>query len=516
MACRRPIARGSDNGDGMKGRRFLVLHLPLLATDRLRQRDPELRGVPIATWATAGNRRQLVGVDAPGTVLREGQALADAQAMHPELVLRPADADADLAFLERLALWAMRFTPLAAIDPPDELVLDVTGCTDLFGGEAALLARIGASLDRGGVHARAVLAGVADAAAALARCGQHGRIVPSGQEAGAIAALPLGALRLPTDCLAGLHRLGLQCMSDVLRQPRAPLMRRFGRTLLDALDAVTGDRPRPLPPVRPPPRFEAAQNFVEPIVTREAIEHALDHLLDLLCHALAGAGQGARQVTLRAFRVDRDVQEITIGAGLPTRVPAHLRRLFAERLGQLEPDLGFERLTLQADRVNTWDAGQDSLATTGADPGRHPEELAQLLDRLSQRLPVWRLAPRASHWPERSVVRVGPFDSIFPSGTPSELLVPVRLLKRPLPLTVLATAPDGPPVHLRLQGIVHPVAWADGPERIEPEWWRDPPDRLGRDYYRVGLESGARLWVGRIGAMQPDQPASWFLHGYLP
>jgi protein ImuB len=126
----------------MSDRRFLVLHLPQLATDRIRQKEPELAGTPIATWDTQGNRRVLTGVDAPGTTLHVGQALADAQAMHPALVLRPADPAADAAFLERLALWAIRFTPLAAVDPPDGLVLDVTGCTGLFGGEAALLAQV--------------------------------------------------------------------------------------------------------------------------------------------------------------------------------------------------------------------------------------------------------------------------------------------------------------------------------------------------------------------------------------
>ncbi len=113
----------------MRGRRYLVLHLPLLATDRIRQREPELSGQAIATWGTHGNRRFLMGVDAPGTTLRPGQALADAQAMHPDLVLRPANPAADIAFLQRLALWALRFTPFAAGDPPDGLVLDVTGCT---------------------------------------------------------------------------------------------------------------------------------------------------------------------------------------------------------------------------------------------------------------------------------------------------------------------------------------------------------------------------------------------------
>ena len=499
----------------MRDRRYLVLHLPRLATDRIRQREPDLDGVPVATWATHGNRRLLMGADAPGATLHPGQALADAQAMHPELVLRPANPDADLAFLERLALWATRFTPLAAIDPPDGLALDITGCAGLFGGEAALLARVTGPLDRGGIAAHAVVAGIVDAAAALARAGHHGRVVPPGGEPAAVAALPLGVLRLPPDCLAGLDRLGLHRIGDVLRQPRAPLMRRFGRMLLDVLDALTGDRPRPLPPVRPPPAYVEAVDFLEPIVTRPTIDRALDALLERLCRKLGEAGQGARKVTLRAFRVDRAAQEITVGAGLPTRLPAHLRRLFANELERLEPGLGFERMTLEAGVTNAMAGAQRVMATAGADPAARTEALAQLLDRLSQRLPVWRLAPGESHWPERSAVRVGPFDPVPPGLRHSHLPVVVRLLKRPMPLMVLSLVPDGPPVRLRLEGAVHDVAWSDGVERIEREWWRDATDGAGRDYYRVQLTSGSRLWIGRAGALRPDRPARWFLHGYL-
>jgi protein ImuB len=160
-------------------------------------------------------------------------------------------------------------------------------------------------------------------------------------------------------------------------------------------------------------------------------------------------------------------------------------------------------------------ATQNAIATTGEDKAGQSEALAQLLDRLSQRLPVWRLAPGESHWPERSVVRVGPFDPVAPAPRRADLPAPVRLLRRPVPLMVMATVPDGPPVQLRLDGTVHPVAWANGPERIEPEWWHDATARSGRDYYRVELRSGARLWIGRAKALRPDRPARWFLHGYL-
>lgn len=499
----------------MTPRRYLALHLPSLATDRLCQVEPGLRGRPLAAWATVGSRRVLTAVDAPGTALCAGQALADAQAMHPELVLRPAEPDADLALLGRLALWGLRFTPLPAADPPDGLVLDVTGCTGLFGGEALLLARVVAGLARGGIAARAVIAGVANLAAALARAGQHATILPPGQERAAANALPLSALRLSPDSFAALHRLGLQRVGDMLRQPRAPLTRRFGRMLLDALDGVTGERARPLIPARPPPGFEAARTFMEPINTRPAIDRAVDRLIGQLCQALAEAGQGTRQVTLRAVRVDRAVQELRIGTGLPTRTPAHLRRLFAEALERLEPDLGFERIMLRADVTDPLVAAQDGMGAIGPERHRAPEALGQVLDRLGQRLPVWRLAPAASHWPEQAVRPVDAFAAVPRDGAWPGLAHPVRLLSRPVPLRVVAAVPDGPPARVRLHGAVHPVLWADGPDRVEAEWWREPGKRPGRDYYRVALGSGARLWVGRAGPIRPGQPPRWFLHGYL-
>ena len=53
---------------------------------------------------------------------------------------RPRDPAGDLAFLERLALWAQRWGPWAALDPPDGLLVDVSAVAHLFGGEARLLA----------------------------------------------------------------------------------------------------------------------------------------------------------------------------------------------------------------------------------------------------------------------------------------------------------------------------------------------------------------------------------------
>jgi protein ImuB len=504
-------------------RRILALHLPWLATERLR-----LAGTPAACWTTEGSRRLLSAVspEAAAAGLHPGQALADAQAILPGLDLHPADPAADAAWLRRLALWALCVTPLPAVDPPQGLVLDVTGIAHLHGDEAALLAAVTARFARAGVTIRAALAGSPATAAALARAGLHGALVPPGEERAAVEPLPLAALGLPLATIGALHRLGLRCIGDVLRQPRGPLARRFGAALVDALDAAAGARPQPITPLRPPPEFLAERTFLEPILTREAIDATLDRLLAALCRQLAEAGRGARRLVLLAFRVDGEVQGIAVGTGLPARDPRHFTRLFREKLERLAPGFGFERLALEA-RVTEPIGAEGAQASLPGRGGLSPEArrqaLAQLLDRLSQRMPVWRLAPRPSHWPERAVQRLGPFDPVPPPGTLSpgppvegswpHRPRPVRLLRRPVPLSAMALLPDAPPSLLRAgTRVAWRVVRAEGPERIAPEWWRDG-DRPIRDYYRVELEGGARLWVCRSGLAIPGEEMRWWLHG---
>ena len=299
------------------------------------------------------------------------------------------------------------------------------------------------------------------------------------------------------------------------RQPRASLARRFGRELLDRLDFALGARARPLDPIRPPPDFSAARSFLEPILTRPAIDRAVTALLDDLCDSLAEAGRGARRLSLLAFRVDGAVQEVAVGTGLASRDPAPLLRLFAGPLERLEPDLGFERMVLQATETNPLGGHQLTGRLGRHEAGDGGRALSELLDRLGQRLSLWRMEPTGSHWPEHAAV---PVDAYAPVAVPAgwgERLRPVRLLDRPREMTVLAEAPDGPPAQLWLDGQVHRVRHAAGPERLEPEWWTERHDRPRRDYYRVQTESGRRLWICRLGQDRPAAPARWFLHGEL-
>src|SRR3546814_18608178 len=74
-----------------------------------------------------------------------------------------------------------RFTPLAAVDPPDGLWLDLTGCAHLWDGEAGLMDDLAGRLERQGIPVRVAVADTFGAAWAVARYGGEARaIVPPG------------------------------------------------------------------------------------------------------------------------------------------------------------------------------------------------------------------------------------------------------------------------------------------------------------------------------------------------
>ncbi|MBS7812876.1 DNA polymerase Y subunit UmuC family protein [Roseococcus pinisoli] len=405
---------------------------------------------------------------------------------------------------ERPAVWALRFSPLVGIWREEGLLLETTGLPDR---EPELLRRILHAFDKAGAAARGLLGGAPAALAALLRAGTASQVLTPAQEEAARPRLPVTALALPAAMIPALHRLGLRDVAALEAQPRGPLARRFGSAIAEELAALRGWI-APFTPVRPPPRHVQAREYLSPLCTGPALERAIGMLADRLCAGLLESGEGVRALRLTAFRGDGSWQELRQGLGQASRDPAHLRRLLDRRVEELRPELGFEKLILGAEVTEALHARQAGL------PGEETpkEALSELLDRLAQRLRIWRLAPRESHWPERAVRRADAFGPIAEAPAARR---PLRLLRRPIPITASALLPDDPPFQIVIGKRVERVVSAEGPERIEPEWWRPPEERPPRDYYRVQLASGARWWVCRRGVVG-EVEAQWFVHGFLP
>ncbi len=483
--------------------------------------------------------------------LEPGLTLADARARVPALDTVQADPGGDRQALLALAEWAGRYTPLVALDiaahqtPPIlGLVLDITGCTHLFGGEPALLADLKGRLDRRGLTADMAIADTPTAARAVAIV-KSGAIVPPGRNRDAVAGLPVAMLGADLATVSTLERLGLKRIVQLFDMPRETLAARFGSDLLTRLDRALGHADEPLSPLRPPPVFVVERVFAEPIRLLEDIERTCETLGRSLTEPLSRHGQGARRLALTLFRIDGKAFRIAVGLSRASRDAALMASLLCERLGTLDDGLdtgeGIELVRLSAETVEPLEAEQGVTPEIDGDLAgeghrEDTEALARLADRLTVRLgqtQVVRLVRHDSHIPELAMIAqpavsasnrsaAAPSAMAWPEAAPRPGRAPerpLRLLGRPEPIEAIAEVPDSPPVRFRWRRVLRHVARIEGPERIAPEWWmpaalQGEKDALTRDYFRVEDVSGRRYWIYRAGLYDRETATPrWFLHG---
>jgi protein ImuB len=487
----------------------------------------------LVTAGAKGMRLAAVNRVAQRLGLMPGDRLADARARVPDLLSEVHDTTRNEAALLALARWAERWSPSIMVDRPDGITLDVTGIPHLFGGEARLLDTIRQRLSELGLTVRLALAGNPAAARGLSRfANREGApvIVPQGGERTALGRLPVAALGLMPDTVSTLKRLGLKRIADLYPLPRSALARRFRDStlpgeVLQKLDAALGLTRTPLAPLDPPPRFLVRLALDEPAITGEVVVFLLRRMTKQLSGQLAAQGRGGTRLTLKLYRVDGSRVAIQAGLASPSRDSEHMARLLGPKLEALDLGFGIEAATLEASETAAVEPLQTSLAGAGGSgsPLRDGTALAALADRIANRHDGARLSaflPVASHLPERAERPVSPFrkERSPAPAIPPDLPRPLLLLAPPEPIAVIATVPDGPPMHFTWRRAAHRVTRADGPERIDSEWWRALKKAgAARDYYLVEDEIGRRYWLYRQGLYHAaETPPAWFIHGLFP
>jgi protein ImuB len=485
---------------------------------------------------------------------RAGARLTDARALDPALIAVPADPTGDAAFVDKLAKWTGRWSPLVEVDGPDGLRLDVSGVAHLFGGERGMVKDVRRRFVQIGFSTRIAIAPTAAAAWALAhyqplsplreregpaakRWEGEGALWPprstpphparAAREspspargeglnlAAALSSLPVSALRLDPDTVRTLERLGLKTIGALIDVPRLSLARRFrgAEDVVDALDRALGRKAEPLSaaPDNPPPR--AALRLEEPAVHPEAAPQALERLIPDLVRQLQERHLGARRLSLDGFRVDGSVATATVATAIARREAKHLRRLLADKAAALDPEFGFDAFALVADWTEELDAAQESLVEEPSGD----RELARLVDRLTVKLGsrvVRRPQTFESHLPERASGWVPAVSSSLPAKLVGRGTIERRFSGGGVDAKPLhhSTSSSGPPPRAKLrEELNRPQRLLDRPEAIDviyatPEGmprrfvWRravhdiaraEGPERIAPEWWRQ--PSSARL-----------------------
>ncbi|MEO5772663.1 MAG: DNA polymerase Y family protein [Sphingomicrobium sp.] len=505
-------------------KRVASLYLPDLPTDRLRRIDGKRPSEtspdrPLVTTDRVGQRLIVVAACpvAQALGLHPGMAVTQARALVPELDVRPADPQADMAVLVRLASFASRrWTPCAALSGADGLWLDLNGVAHLFGGERRLCERILRFCARLGFEAQIAVAGTTGTAHALARfSGQLITLCANGREVEAIAALPPAALRLESSAIGAARRFGIESIAELIAMPRGPLARRFGNHLLTRLDQALGRVGEPFDPIVAQDPPSASLRFVEPIASAEAIGQVLGDLVAMLMLQLEQRGLGARRLDLICDGVDGSAQKLGIGTAGASRDGPHLLRLLAMKIEQIAPGFGIEAMHLVAVRSEPLAPRQMNHSLGYKDSA---VDLPPLIDRVASRIGashIFRSSAVESDVPERSVRNIPPLTE--PRQWPLDWPRPARLLPHPEPVEkVIAALPDQPPLRFSWRGETHRVRKADGPERIHGEWWKHGGEADAvRDYFQVEDEDGARFWLFRRGDGVDARTGDlrWYIHG---
>ena len=339
----------------------------------------------------------------------------------------------------------------------------------------------------------------------LARAGRDVVVIEPAALIGALATLPLGALRWPQESLAALTAMGLGTVGDCLRLPRAGWARRFGAGLLEELDRATGQVPEVRRDYRRAQRFYVRCELLNGISESERLVAALEPLLAALGRFLESR-QGGIVSLMLGFRHRATAESILrVGLATPSADARHLMALVRARLERYALPEPIVQIRLRSGPVLPLGFASGSVFHSCRTAPDAADGVPRLVERLRARFgedAVFGLCLVPEHRPEAAWRAVPP--AVIAAGNRGRcagggqtIARPLWMLAQPAPLGVV----DGAP---RYRG---PLLLEVGPERIETGWW-DGRD-VTRDYYIARDARGARLWIYR----ERRPPHGWFWHG---
>ena len=483
---------------------LLCLYLPLIPLETLRPRwsKPGCHAVVEAGKVIAASS------EARASGVRDGMRAAGVTAIAPQTMLLERSGEKERQALDAIAMTLLQFTPEVAFASDFSLIMNVTASLRLFGGVRALCRQIAADVLALGFTARLGAAPTATGAWLLARV-ERTRARPLRRRVIRHATLVRQLDHLPCPLLPGaaqfapwLAGVGARDLAALRRLPRAGLLRRTSKPLLEQLDRAYGEAVEMFAWITIPAVFSAYVETFDRIELAESLLLGATRLIVQMTGWLVAQQRAVRRFSLTLHhergRAAIAPTLLEIALAEPAWQHPHLIRLLRERLAKTEliaPVLG---LRLDAHDLVALQPPTESLFP---EPGGSPADFARLLELLTARLGTDKvLMPvcLADHRPEVCNAWVPATGKPGTTAIEGEVLArPFWLLPQPLALLVRDDRPFyGSPLHL-----------LSGPERIEAGWWND--QIAARDYFVAQAADHSCYWI----YLERTRVARWFLHG---
>ncbi|PYQ18124.1 MAG: hypothetical protein DMF81_25875, partial [Acidobacteria bacterium] len=297
--------------------------------------------------------------------------------LHSPAPLPTPDALVDLA---------RQFTPRVEALGPTPVLLDLHGLGRAWPSPRALGEALLDAARRQRLEPRVALAGSRVAALLVARAREGLTVVGPGEEAAALAPLPLALLDLDPEREETLLRWGLRTLGDLAALPPSGLAQRLGPDASRLCRLARGEDEAPLVATAPPETFACTLELDWPVDGLEPLSFLLARVLDPLCAGLVTRGRRAASLAAELGLVDGSLHRRVLHPAAASAEPRTWRTLLLLDLETHPPRDAIQAVTLRAEPTPARTV-QFSLL----DPAQpSPERLAETMARLHE----WTAAGR--------------------------------------------------------------------------------------------------------------------------
>jgi protein ImuB len=207
------------------------------------------------------------------------------------------------------------------------VILELTGAERLLGPSPRIAQQLAERSAESGFHANIAIAASPDAALYAARGHAGTTIIPAGEEARRLGALPVKILELEPEVLDTLESWGIRDFKSLGALPQVPLSQRLGQHGLHLQRLALGAVQRELVPAEPPPRFQETMELEEAVDLLEPLGLILSNLLEQLLERLKARSLATDEVIVElALEVHPD-RQLKDDAAPPAGEPVHHNRL---------------------------------------------------------------------------------------------------------------------------------------------------------------------------------------------
>jgi protein ImuB len=394
----------------------------------------------------------------------------------------------------------------------DVVVCDARGLTRAMGEPAVIAEEMRRMAWEREVGVRVAIAGTHTAAWLLAHARPGITVIAPGEEARALARLPISALTQLSEChdaLATLDRWGVATLGDLARLPRADVASRLGVAGQRLHQAAWGEDVTPLVASDEAPRFVERVELEWPVDGLEPLSFVLARACEALSGALERADRGAITLTTRLTLVNKTMHERVLTLPAPMRDAKVLRTLILLDLEAQPPSAGIDVVEVECG-VTPGRIVQKSLLAHDVPA---VEDVATLVARLQALMGEARVgAPVVvdTHNPRVSSLR--PFVAPPPRNGGAEAppyagdktRTPHCSIRRfRLPVAAEVQVERGAPTRLHVSSRAMAggeVTFRAGPWRTSGQWWTADRETWDRDEWDVAVESGViyRLTRDRV------------------